>query len=132
MTGFRLGYMTAPTLTGRHTLLRKIQEPLVASTGDPDPVGRARGASRRGDNRVDAGRVPAPARPRAIDSASGRDWSTTRRRAPSTILADIASTGMSAEDFALRSSREHRVAVAAASGFALAPPHRSGWAPDRR
>jgi len=37
------------------------------------------------------------------------------------VLADIASTGMDADAFAVRLLREHRVAVAPASGFALAP-----------
>src|SRR5580765_1265598 len=37
------------------------------------------------------------------------------------ILADVASTGLSADEFAIRLLRESRVAVAPASGFALAP-----------
>lgn len=119
MTGFRLGYIAAPSqLVG--TILRKIQEPIVASTATPIQWGglaalldetaipRMREAYRR--RRDLAVSVLRPAG--LVDyTPEGAFY----------ILADVASTGVGADEFAIRLLKEHRVAVAPASGFALAP-----------
>jgi aspartate aminotransferase len=119
MTGFRLGYIAAPTAQAG-TILRKIQEPLVGSTAtpiqwgglealrDPRPIERMRAAYRR--RRDLAMSVLGPAG--LVDyTPEGAFY----------LLADVARTGLDAEEFARRLLREHRVAVAPASGFALRP-----------
>jgi len=124
MTGFRLGYIAAPTLLAS-TLLRKIQEPLVGSTAmpiqwgglealrDDAPIARMRDAYRRRRDLAMSLLKPAG----LVDyTPEGAFY----------ILADVASTGMTADEFAVRLLRECRVAVAPASGFALAPE----FAPD--
>jgi aspartate aminotransferase len=119
MTGFRLGYVVAPSpRTG--TLLRKVQEPLIGSTSMPtqwgglealrdrEPIERMRDAyRRRRDLAVSVLRPPG-----LVDyTPEGAFY----------ILADISSTGLDADEFAARLLREHRVSVAPASGFALVP-----------
>jgi aspartate aminotransferase len=119
MTGFRLGYMAAPTLLVG-TLLRKIQEPLVASTATPIQWG---GLAALPDEAAIASMRDAYRRRRDLALAILRPAGLVDYTPEGAfyVLADIASTGMSAEEFALKLLREHRVAVAPASGFALAP-----------
>jgi len=119
MTGFRLGYMAAPTLMVA-TLLRKIQEPLVASTATPIQWG---GLAALPDEATIATMRDAYRRRRDLALSILRPAGLVDYTPEGAfyVLADIASTGMSAEEFALKLLREKRVAVAPASGFALAP-----------
>ncbi len=119
MTGFRLGYMAAPTLLAG-TLLRKIQEPLVASTATPIQWG---GLAALPDEATVASMRAAYRRRRDLALSILRPAGLVDYTPEGAfyVLADIASTGMSGDEFALKLLREHRVAVAPGSGFALAP-----------
>ena len=122
MTGFRLGYVIAPTLYAA-TLLRKCQEPLVASAGMPiqwgalgallDPirdagVGTMRDAYRR--RRAIALEILRPAG-MADYTPEGAFY----------IMADTSATGMTGDEFAVALLKEERVAVAPGTGFAILP-----------
>lgn len=125
MTGLRLGWIVAPSLYTA-TLLRKCQEPLVASAAMP----------------IQWGALPA-ARDPSLGVASMRDAYRRRRDLAIAILnpagladyepdgafyimADVSSTGMSGDEFAVSLLREERVAVAPGVGFAIQP----AFAPD--
>lgn len=119
MTGFRLGYIAAPSqLIG--TMLRKIQEPIVASTATPIQWG---GIAALLDEKAIPTMRDAYRRRRDIAISILRKAGLVDYTPEGAfyILADVASTGLSADDFAIRLLRESRVAVAPASGFALAP-----------
>jgi len=137
MTGLRLGYIVAPTLYTA-TLLRKCQEPLVASSGMP----------------IQWGAIPAALDPERSGVITMRDTYRRRRELALSILkpagladyepegafyimADISATGMSGDEFAVALLQEERVAVAPGVGFAMMPefgpdglplavPHESG------
>lgn len=119
MTGFRLGYIAAPShLIGN--ILRKLQEPLVASTATPIQWG---GLAALPDDASIARMRDAYRRRRdlAISILGPAGLVDYTPEGAFYILADVASTGMGADEFALRLLKEQRVAVAPASGFALAP-----------
>ena len=137
MTGLRLGYVICPTLYTA-TLLRKCQEPLVASAAMP----------------IQVGALPAARDPEGTGVAAMRDTYRRRRDMAVAILkpagladyepegafyimADVSSTGMTGDEFAQALLREERVAVAPGVGFAIQPdvgpdgipravPHESG------
>lgn len=119
MTGFRLGYIAAPSQLVAN-ILRKIQEPIVASTATPIQWGGI------------AALLDETAIPMMRDAyRRRRDLAISILRPAGLvdytpegafyILADVASTGLTADEFAIRLLQEYRVAVAPASGFALAP-----------
>jgi aspartate aminotransferase len=119
MTGFRLGYIVAPTML-MGTILRKTQEPLVGSTAsmiqwgglaalrDPAPIVAMRDAYRR--RRDIAASI--------LHEAGMVDYTP---QGAFYILADVSSTGMTGDAFAKSLLEEEKVCVAPASGFALAP-----------
>lgn len=136
MTGLRLGYVVAPTLYTA-TLLRKCQEPLVASAAMP----------------IQWGALPAACEPELGVPAMREAYRRRRDLAIALlkpagladyepdgafyIMADVSSTGMSGDEFARALLREERVAVAPGVGFAMQPdvgpdgipratPHESG------
>ncbi|MGH7680846.1 MAG: pyridoxal phosphate-dependent aminotransferase, partial [Candidatus Eiseniibacteriota bacterium] len=119
MTGFRLGYIAAPSqLMG--TLLRKIQEPIVASTATPIQWG---GLAALLDQTAIPTMRDAYRRRRDIAVSILRRAGMVDYTPEGAfyIMADVASTGLTANDFAIRLLKEYRVAVAPAPGFALAP-----------
>ncbi len=126
MTGLRLGCVVAPSLHAA-TLLRKCQEPLVASSGTPIQWGgiRALDASERaGVERMrEAYRRRRDLALSILEPAGLTDYVP---EGAFYIMADVSSTGMSGDDFAISLLREERVAVAPGSGFALLPE----FAPD--
>jgi len=119
MTGFRLGYIVAPTIL-LGTILRKMQEPLVGSTAsmiqwgglaalrDRGPIEVMRGAYRR---RRDIAMS-------ILQEAGLVDYTP---QGAFYILADVSATGMTGEAFAKALLEEERVCVAPAAGFALTP-----------
>jgi aspartate aminotransferase len=127
MTGFRLGYIVAPTML-LGTLLRKTQEPLVGSTAsmiqwggiealrDTTSIGTMRDAYRRR---------------RDIAASLLREAGLVDYMPEGAfyILADIASTGMTGDAFARALLEEEKVCVAPAAGFALAPEFGSDGLP---
>jgi len=119
MTGFRLGYMAVPNLLVAN-VLRKIQEPIVASTATPIQWG---GLAVLPDEGTIATMRDAYRRRRDLALSILRPAGLVDYTPEGAfyVLADIASTGLDADEFAVRLLREHRVAVAPASGFALAP-----------
>ncbi len=121
MTGLRLGYVVAPTVYTA-TLLRKCQEPLVASAGMP----------------IQYGALPALGEAERAGVAKMRDTYRRRRDLALSILqpagmadyvpegafyimADVSGTGMTGDEFAVALLKEERVAVAPGSGFAITP-----------
>ena len=119
MTGFRLGYIVAPTLL-IGTILRKTQEPLVGSTAsmiqwgglaalrDAAPVNAMRDAYRRRRDIAVA----------ILREAGMLDYTP---QGAFYVLADVSSTGMTGDAFAKALLEEEKVCVAPASGFALMP-----------
>lgn len=124
MTGFRLGYIVAPTLL-MGTILRKTQEPLVGSTAsmiqwgglaalrDPAPIATMRDAYRRRRD-IAVG---------ILHEAGMVDYTP---QGAFYIMADVSSTGMTGDAFAKALLEEEKVCVAPAAGFALTPE----FAPD--
>lgn len=119
MTGFRLGCIVAPNAAAA-TILRKTQEPLVGSTasmtqwgalaalGEEPSIARMREAYRR-------------RRDLAVSTLRAAGLVDYTPEGAFYIMADIASTGLSGDDFAKALLEEEKVAVAPAAGFALAP-----------
>jgi aspartate aminotransferase len=121
MTGLRLGYLAAPTLaTG--ILLRKCQEPLVASAAMPIQWGAlavAQGAERAS---VDAMRdTYRRRRDIALSILRPAGLADYEPDGAFYVMADISSTGQSGDEFAVSLLREERVAVAPGVGFAMQP-----------
>jgi aspartate aminotransferase len=119
MTGYRLGYVIVPHARAARAL-RAVQEASIVAPSTPvQYAGLAALASRRA---LDENRAAAQA---------GRDLIVERLRGTPLLrnvpaggwyaLLDIAETGLDAERFAARFLREHDVAVAPGSGFALRP-----------
>lgn len=136
MTGLRLGYVVAPTLYTA-TLLRKCQEPLVASASMPIQWG-ALPAARDPETGVAAMRdAYRRRRDLAISLLEPAGLADYEPDGAFYIMADISSTGMTGDEFAESLLREERVAVAPGVGFAIQPdvgpdgipravPHESG------
>ncbi len=119
MTGFRLGYIVAPTML-LATLLRKTQEPLVGSTAamiqwgglaalrDPEPIAQMRDAYRR-------------RRDIAVNILHEAGMVDYTPQGAFYIMADVSATGMTGDAFAKALLEEEKVCVAPAAGFALTP-----------
>jgi aspartate aminotransferase len=137
MTGLRLGYVVAPSLLTA-TLLRKCQEPLVASAGMPIQWGglpAARDPEHSGVNEMrEAYRRRRDLALSILTSAGMADYEP---EGAFYIMADVSATGMTGDEFAVALLREERVAVAPGVGFAMQPefgpdgmpratPHESG------
>lgn len=129
MTGLRLGAVVAPTLRTA-TLLRKVQEPLVASAALPTQLGalpalreseRARVAEMRETYRRRRDLALGILRPAGLAdyAPEGAFY----------VMADGSSTGMTGDAFAEELLREERVAVAPGAGFALQPQFDPDGAP---
>jgi aspartate aminotransferase len=121
MTGLRLGYLVSPTLaTG--ILLRKCQEPLVASAAMPTQWGAiaaAKGAERAS---VDAMRETyRRRRDLALSILKPAGLADYEPEGAFYIMADVSSTGLTGDEFAVSLLREERVAVAPGVGFAMQP-----------
>jgi aspartate aminotransferase len=126
MTGLRVAYIVAPS-TRAGTMLRKVQEPLVASSGTPMQWGALAGldpGERAGIERMRD--VYRRRRDLAVSILQPAGLADYVPEGAFYIMADIAATGLTGDEFALRLLQEERVAVAPGSGFALVPEH----APD--
>jgi aspartate aminotransferase len=120
MTGLRLGYLIAPSLYTA-TLLRKCQEPLVASAAMPIQWG-ALPAAREPDLGVAAMRdAYRRRRDLALAILKPAGLADYEPDGAFYIMADVSSTGMSGDAFAEALLREERVAVAPGVGFAIQP-----------
>ncbi|HMI32030.1 MAG TPA: aminotransferase class I/II-fold pyridoxal phosphate-dependent enzyme [Candidatus Limnocylindrales bacterium] len=121
MTGLRLGCVVAPSLYCA-TLLRKCQEPLVASSGMPIQWGAlpALGASERaGVERMKT--AYQRRRDLALSILKPAGMADYVPEGAFYIMADVSATGMSGDEFAETLLKEERVAVAPGSGFAIQP-----------
>ncbi len=119
MTGFRLGYIAAPT-TMSAVLLRKTQEPLIGSASMPIQWGAMNAF---GEEAAVAAMRSAYARRRdlAMSILEPAGLADYRPEGAFYIMADVSRTGLDGDEFALRLLQEERVAVAPGSGFALQP-----------
>lgn len=122
MTGFRVGYIIAPTLYAA-TLLRKCQEPLVASAGMPIQWG-ALGALLDPSRDAGVAKMRDAYRRRreiALEILRPAGMADYTPEGAFYIMADTSGTGMTGEEFALALLKEERVAVAPGTGFAILP-----------
>jgi len=120
MTGLRLGYLIAPSLYTA-TLLRKCQEPLVASAAMPIQWG-ALPAAREPDLGVAAMRdAYRRRRDLALAILKPAGLADYEPDGAFYIMADVSSTGLTGDAFAEALLREERVAVAPGVGFAIQP-----------
>lgn len=119
MTGFRLGYIAAPT-TASAVLLRKTQEPLIGSASMPIQWGALHAF---GEEAAVAAMRAAYARRRelALSILEPAGLADYRPDGAFYIMADVSRTGLDGDAFALALLEEERVAVAPGSGFALQP-----------
>ncbi len=128
MTGFRLGYIVAPNMTTA-TILRKTQEPLVGSTAsmiqwgglaalrDDGPIAVMRDAYRR-------------RRDLAVGMLREAGLIDYTPQGAFYVLADLASTGLTGDEFARALLEEEKVCVAPAAGFAFAPHYGADGNPE--
>jgi aspartate aminotransferase len=119
MTGFRLGYIAAPTML-LGTILRKMQEPLVGSTASMIQWGGLAALRDRGPIEVmrEAYRRRRDIATSLLGKAGLVDYTP---QGAFYILADVSATGMTGEAFAKALLEEEKVCVAPAAGFALTP-----------
>jgi aspartate aminotransferase len=121
MTGLRVGYIVAPS-TRAGNMLRKVQEPLVASGGTPIQWGALAALGAGEDAGIDRMRDTYRRRRDLTMSILGpAGLADYEPEGAFYIMADISSTGLTGDEFALRLLKEERVAVAPGSGFALVP-----------
>jgi aspartate aminotransferase len=123
MTGLRLGVIIAPSVRVT-TMLRKCQEPLVASGNSPTQWGglRALEASERaGIARMHE--VYRRRRDLALSILQPAGMADYVPEGAFYIMADVSSTGMTGDEYAVALLREERVAVAPGAGFALVPEY---------
>jgi len=121
MTGLRLGCVVAPTLYAA-TLLRKCQEPLVASAGMPIQWGAI--AALGEAERAGVAKMRETYRRRrdlALSILQPAGMADYVPEGAFYIMADVSATGMTGDDFAVALLKEERVAVAPGSGFAILP-----------
>jgi aspartate aminotransferase len=121
MTGLRLGCVVAPTLYTA-TLLRKCQEPLVASAGMPIQWGAI--AALADSERAGVAKMRDAYRRRrdiALEILRPAGMADYVPEGAFYIMADTSSTGMTGDEFAVALLNEERVAVAPGSGFAILP-----------
>ena len=120
MTGLRVGYIVAPS-TRAGNMLRKVQEPLVASGGTPIQWG-ALAALSANDAGIERMRdIYRRRRDLAVSILEPAGLADYEPEGAFYIMADVSSTGLTGDEFALRLLEEGRVAVAPGSGFALVP-----------
>jgi len=121
MTGLRIGCVVCPSLHAG-TVLRKCQEPLVASSTTPLQWGAIAALSPRERTRVETMRdTYRRRRDLALSILKPAGMADYTPEGAFYIMADIGSTGLSGDAFAESLLREERVAVAPGSGFALLP-----------
>ena len=121
MTGLRVGCIVAPSLHIA-TVLRKCQEPLVASSTTPIQWGAIAALDAR--ERAGVERMRETYRRRrdlALSILKPAGLTDYVPEGAFYIMADIGSTGMDGDTFAQALLREERVSVAPGSGFALLP-----------
>ena len=119
MTGFRLGYISAPNhIAG--LMLRKTQEPLIGSTAAMVQWG---GLAALQDSTSVAAMRDAYHRRRDIAVSILRDAGLVDYTPEGALymMADVSTTGMTGDAFAKALLEEEKVCVAPAAGFALAP-----------
>jgi aspartate aminotransferase len=105
-------------------MLRKVQEPLVASSGTPMQWGSL--AALDPSERAGIERMRETYRRRrdlAMSILKPAGLADYEPEGAFYIMADVSSTGLTGDEFALRLLREERVAVAPGSGFALVPEY---------
>ena len=119
MTGFRLGYIAAPTRMSA-ILLRKAQEPLIGSASMPIQWGalNALGEQASVERMRETYRRRRDLALSVLKPAGLADYTP---EGAFYILADVSRTGLDGDAFAQRLLREERVAVAPGAGFALQP-----------
>jgi len=121
MTGLRVGCVVCPSLHAS-TVLRKCQEPLVASSTTPIQWGAVAALDER--ERTGVERMRETYRRRRDLALSILEPAGLTDYVPEGafyIMADIGSTGMDGDTFAETLLREERVSVAPGAGFALLP-----------
>jgi len=121
MTGLRLGCVVAPTLYCA-TLLRKCQEPLVASAGMPIQWGAI--AALADSERAGVARMRETYRRRrdlALSILQPAGMADYVPEGAFYIMADVSATGMTGDEFAVALLHQERVAVAPGTGFAILP-----------
>ncbi|HZI89275.1 MAG TPA: aminotransferase class I/II-fold pyridoxal phosphate-dependent enzyme [Candidatus Polarisedimenticolia bacterium] len=121
MTGLRLGSIVAPTLYTA-TLLRKCQEPLVASAGMPIQWGAI--AAMADSERAGVAKMRDAYRRRrdlALEILRPAGMADYTPEGAFYIMADTSATGMTGEEFAVALLQQERVAVAPGAGFAILP-----------
>ena len=126
MTGLRLGVIVTPSARVT-TMLRKCQEPLVASGNSPMQwagVHALHDRERAGIQRMHE--VYQHRRDLALSILRPAGMADYVPEGAFYIMADVSATGMSGDEYAVALLREERVAVAPGSGFALMPD----YAPD--
>ena len=121
MTGLRLGCIVTPSIrTG--VLLRKCQEPLVASSGTPIQWGGI--AALDVKERSGVAKMHETYRRRrdlAVSMLKPAGMADYVPEGAFYIMADVSQTGMTGDEFAVALLKEERVAVAPGAGFALLP-----------
>jgi aspartate aminotransferase len=129
MTGLRLGSIVAPTLYTA-TLLRKCQEPLVASAGMPIQWGAL--AAMAESERAGVAKMRDAYRRRrdlALEILGPAGMADYTPEGAFYIMADTSGTGMTGEEFAVSLLNEERVAVAPGAGFAILPRFHADGSP---
>ena len=129
MTGLRVGVIVTPS-TRVATMLRKCQEPLVASGNSPMQWGCLRALDaheRAGIQRMHE--VYRKRRDLALSILKPAGMADYEPEGAFYIMADVSSTGMTGEDYAVALLKEERVAVAPGAGFALMPEYAADGTP---
>ena len=123
MTGLRLGVIITPSARIT-TMLRKCQEPLVASGNTPTQWGGLRAldpSERAGIQRMHE--VYRRRRDLALSILRPAGMADYEPEGAFYIMADVSATGMSGDEYAVALLKEERVAVAPGAGFALVPEY---------
>jgi aspartate aminotransferase len=129
MTGLRMGCIVAPSARAG-TMLRKVQEPLVASSGTPMQWGALAALDASESAGIERMRETYRRRRDLAMSILGpAGLADYEPEGAFYIMADVSSTGLTGDEFALRLLREERVAVAPGSGFALVPEYAADGTP---
>ncbi|WP_218130522.1 pyridoxal phosphate-dependent aminotransferase [Lentzea jiangxiensis] len=120
MTGWRLGYVTAPT-PRQASLLQVVQEATIVCP--PQPIQLAGVAALADDDAISRNSSFVRAnRDLMARALRGTGLMATVPEGGWYALLDCAATGLDADTFAARLLAEEGVALASATGFALRPP----------